>query len=104
MFRIGDGKLCKFWEDCWIQEVPIKLLYNNLYKLVRDPLCSVVDCWEEGSWVMDFRRSLSLQEYNSWLGLLDDLKDKALTDNKADSVVWALEKKSCSLLNLSTDS
>lgn len=68
-------------------------MYNDLYKFVRDPLCYVADCWDEGSWVMDFRRTLSLQEYNSWLGLLDDLKDSALTDNKADVVVWALERK-----------
>jgi hypothetical protein len=42
---------------------------------------------------MDFRRSLTTQSYNSWLGLLDLLQDCALTDNKADCVLWALDRK-----------
>lgn len=42
---------------------------------------------------MDFKRRLSIQEYNSWLGVLNMLKDCALTDNKADCVQWALDKK-----------
>jgi hypothetical protein len=41
---------------------------------------------------MDFRRCLSSQEYNSWLGLLDSIQDITLTDNKADSVIWGLNK------------
>lgn len=42
---------------------------------------------------MDFKRSLSSQEYNSWLGLLDSLRDIKLTDNKADTVMLMLERK-----------
>jgi hypothetical protein len=82
VFKIGNGKPCKFWEDCWIHNVPLKILHEDLYyKLVRDPFCSVADCWQEGAWNMDFRRSLITQIYNSWLGLLDLLQDCALTDN-----------------------
>lgn len=42
---------------------------------------------------MDFRRSLSRGEYNSWLGLLESLKDCTLTDNRADCVQWVLDPK-----------
>lgn len=93
IFKVGDGRLCRFWEDCWLQEVPLKILYSNLYKLTRDPYCFVSDCCEEGTWVVDFKRCLSTQDYESWLGLLHMLNGCALTDNKADCVQWALDMK-----------
>jgi len=27
--------------------VPLKIAYENLYKMAREPLCSVRDCWDE---------------------------------------------------------
>jgi hypothetical protein len=92
VYCIGNGKACRFWEDCCAQQVPLKISYENIYKYVRDPMCVVADCWDEDSWVMDFRRSPSRQEYNSWMDLLDSIQDITLTDNKADSVIWVLNK------------
>jgi hypothetical protein len=28
---IGNGKLCKFWEDCWINNVPLKKSFMKIY-------------------------------------------------------------------------
>lgn len=42
---------------------------------------------------LDLKRSLNLQGYDNWLGLLYLLNDCALIDNKADKVFWELEKK-----------
>jgi hypothetical protein len=103
VFEVGNGKLYRFWEDCWIHNVPLKLLYDDLFKLVGDPNCFVNDCWEDGSWGMDFKRCLSTQQHGSWLGLLQMLNDCSLTDNNADMVQWALERKNISLLYLCTD-
>jgi len=93
VFKVGNGKHCKFWDDCWLNNVPLKLLYDDLYKMAREPACFVADCWEDGAWVIDFKRCLSIQEYDRWLGLLENLNDIALTDNKADSAIWALDNK-----------
>lgn len=68
-------------------------MYEGLYCLAREPACCEADCWEEGLWVVDLKRSLSIQEYNMWLGLLEILNDIALTNNKADFVLWVLDKK-----------
>jgi hypothetical protein len=92
-FTIGNGKLCRFWEDCWLHEVPLKILYGDLYQLVRDPNVFVNECWNNGSWFVDFKRCLSAYDYDRWLGLLNMLNDCALTDNRADVVHWALDKK-----------
>lgn len=93
VFSVGNGKLCCFWEDCWVQGAPLKMIHQDLYKLARNPSCRVVDCWEDGSWGVNFRRCLTIQQHDSWLGLLSLLKDCSLTDNRFDSVHWALEKK-----------
>lgn len=74
-FRVSNGKHCKFWEDCWAKEVPLCISHENLYRMTRDPHCSVSDCWEDGEWDMDFRRALSVQEYNEWLELINSLYD-----------------------------
>jgi hypothetical protein len=42
---------------------------------------------------MDFKRSLSIQEYNSWLDLKDKLQLIILEPEHNDSVSWALERK-----------
>jgi len=59
--------------------------------MVRDPSCSVADCWDEDGWGMDFKRALTCHEYNRWLELKESLADISLSDNP-DSVFWALEK------------
>jgi hypothetical protein len=52
----------------------------------------VSDCREDGYWIVDFKRSLSSQDYDRWLGLFQMLNDYSLTDNKTDCVQWAPEK------------
>ena len=42
---------------------------------------------------MDFKRSLSVPEYNSWLELRDTLQGISLELDSNDSVSWALERK-----------
>lgn len=44
LFNVGDGKNCKFWENCWAQQVPLKIAYENVYSMVRYPSCNVADC------------------------------------------------------------
>lgn len=73
IFRIGDGHNCKFWHDCWLQNVPLCISHDALFKMVRDPNCSVADCLDDGQWVIEVRRTVSANEYNIWLDLLDEL-------------------------------
>jgi len=50
-------------------EVPLKIAYEDLFKLARDPECVVVDCWEDDDWFIDFKISLSAREYDRWIEL-----------------------------------
>jgi hypothetical protein len=60
IFKVKNGLNCRFWQDCWLRNVPLKIAYENLYKLVRDPESSVADCWEVDEWIVDFKRALSI--------------------------------------------
>lgn len=44
IFKVGNGRLCKFWQDCWAKGAPLKIMFEGLYKLVRDQEASVADC------------------------------------------------------------
>ena len=93
MFKIRNGRHCKFWLDCWAQNVPLKIACENVFKMVGNTGCSLANCWDGDSWVMDFKRSLSEQEYNSWLELGESLQECYPQSDEADAVLWALEPK-----------
>lgn len=48
---------------------------------------SVSDCWVEGEWFVDFRRSLSVSEFKNWGKLLNHLQQVSLDPNTNDSVI-----------------
>lgn len=91
IYKVENGQHCSFWQDVWVGNVPLKIQYEEIYKMVRDPSCLVADCWDEDGWGMDFKRALTCHEYNRWLELKESLADISLSDNP-DSVFWALEK------------
>lgn len=63
--------------------------------MVRDPYCSVADCWDEEGWGMDFKRTLTIHEYNRWIELKDSLADITPSSDK-DLVYQDLDKSKCS--------
>jgi hypothetical protein len=93
VFKVQNGKNCRFWEDYWAKEVPLKISHENLFRMVRYHLCSVSECWDDENWDMEFRRALSVQEYNCWLNLTTDLQGCKPRGEANDIVFWALEPK-----------
>lgn len=69
------------------------IAFDDLYRMVSDPTCCVSDCWVDGEWTMDFKRPLSVHEFNRWLSLKDLLQAITLSPESNDFVTWALEKK-----------
>jgi hypothetical protein len=61
--------------------------------MVRDPYCSVADCWVDAEWYVDFRRALSIGEFENWGSLLSLVQQVYLNDDCIDSVTWTLENK-----------
>jgi hypothetical protein len=92
IFKVGNGDNCRFWQDCWLLDVPLKIAYDNIYKMVRDPNAAVADYWDEGEWFVDFRRALSMREFENWEKLHNLLLQITLEPDCNDVVTWALDK------------
>lgn len=80
-----------FWEDIWVGEVPLKLLFPKLYDYCRNKECTVGECWQMGEWTMNFRRSLKREEADQWEELLEMIKETNINDQH-DRITWVLEK------------
>lgn len=93
IFKVKNGLNCRFWQDCWILNVPLKIAYEDLFKLVRDLEALVADYWDEGEWLVEFRRALSMQEYERWIELKGELHHTSLIPDQRDAVLWGLENK-----------
>lgn len=89
------GNSCQCRQDCWLQNVPLKTAYDDLFKMVRDPERVVAEFWVEGEWYVEFRRSLSVREFERWKELQGELYNISLEiDTPEFKKDWqGLEKK-----------
>lgn len=92
IFQVGNGEVCRFWTDCWLLNVPLSVAFSNLFVLTSDPNCTVSDCFNQGEWGVDFKRTLTPDEYELWNMLKAILEEHSLNPGSEDSVKWALEK------------
>ena len=73
--------------------VPLSIAYEDIYRMVRNNNCYVHECWDEGEWFMEFKHTLSVQEFNRWSELENILQGVSLVPDQSDSVKWVLESK-----------
>ena len=48
------GYNCLLWHDCWLHDVPLKVYYEELYRMASHPDCALGDCWIDQDWVVEF--------------------------------------------------
>jgi len=89
---LGNGKNILFWEDVWAGNIPLRLESPKLYDCCSIKNILVCDCWYEGEWRIDFRRSFGTSEVLMWEHLMDKLKNISISDSK-DQAKWVLEKR-----------
>lgn len=90
-YKLGNGKRIKFWTDVWIGEVPLKVRFQNLFKICRNPKQLVCQVVENDLLQMDFRRNFGEKEMQEW-GELIEIVEKMEIREEPDSVTWALTK------------
>jgi hypothetical protein len=73
LFRVRNGVNCRFWQDCWVMSVPLKVAFEDLFRLARDLEVSVSECWVDDDWWIDFKRALSAQDFGRWNELKGEL-------------------------------
>ena len=90
-FSLGNGENILFWEDVWAGNIPLKLEFPKLYDYCYNKNCLVSDCWVEGEWRIELRRSLDMAELLQWEQLLHTLNQKIISD-ASDQVSCVLER------------
>ncbi|KAG2597223.1 hypothetical protein PVAP13_5KG192707, partial [Panicum virgatum] len=90
-FTLGDGRNILFWEDVWVGDIPLKLEFPKRYEYSYNKNCLVSECWIEGEWKINFRRSFGHDELLQWEQLLHIISQKTISET-SDQVKWVLEK------------
>ena len=57
-FRVGDGHATRFWDDRWILDRPLKVIYPNLFNIVRKRKALVKDVMNGNLPNLSFRRAI----------------------------------------------
>jgi hypothetical protein len=89
--KVRNGKATKFWIYVWLDEVPLKISYCELFVISSDPNALVSEMEEDGRWVVQFRRELTRNQMEMWRSLLDRLRGLTISAHD-DILTWALEK------------
>lgn len=55
---VKDGRRTSFWDNVWLLQVPLRVQFEDLYKINEQQGCSVRDIWQGGEWGLTFRRNL----------------------------------------------
>jgi hypothetical protein len=73
--------------------VPLKVAFDDLFKLVKDPEATMSDCWVDDEWWVVFRRALSVTEFERWSELKGELEKITIDSDNRDVVSWGIENK-----------
>lgn len=60
--KIGNGIKTSFWHDEWIDQIPLKDQFPDLFHICANPEARVSDCWSLQGWNISFRWLL-----NDWI-------------------------------------
>jgi hypothetical protein len=62
------------WEDVWLGQVPLKLSFPRFYEMCNDKNSLVGDCYNQGEWVIEFRRTFGPGELTQWEEMLTEMR------------------------------
>jgi hypothetical protein len=90
VFKVGNGRNTRFWEDTWLGDSPLKDQYPLLYNIIQHRDVSLSDVFLNAPALnMSFRRALVGNRWDMWSHLCTRLMDVNLTD-QPDSFCWKL--------------
>lgn len=68
LFKVSSGTSVRFWEDPWIDSVPLATSFPDLYTLSLKRNSSIAECWsaESSTWDLGLRRNFFDRKINRW--------------------------------------
>ncbi|KAG8098336.1 hypothetical protein GUJ93_ZPchr0013g34278 [Zizania palustris] len=97
-FEVGRGDSIRFWEDAWLDDLPLKIKCFGLYKVCSVQGVSVCSVKQDG-WFCLFRRSLNSFEILQWEDVVGKCLEVSMNE-EGDKVVWMLNRNGFSSKSL----
>jgi hypothetical protein len=85
--QVGNGKKILFWEDTWIGNCSLSILFRDLYIIVNEQQSTLAQVWDGTNLKMTFRRTVNQVLFDRWLELLALMQTVSMTDSD-DSPIW----------------
>jgi hypothetical protein len=98
-YKVNNGKSVSFWQDVWLEEKPLCIIYPVLFDLCLHRNCSVAEV-AANEWVIGFKIRLQLILRDQWYQLTAKLNLVSLSDEN-DNAIW---KWNASKSNMSMNS
>ena len=89
--KVGNGENTSFWNDIWLADCPLKMLYPRLYALELDKHASVAVKMRDSSLILSFRRPPRGGIEEEQLHLLCDSTSSIILPRSNDRWIWGLE-------------
>ncbi|KAE8687812.1 Beta-adaptin-like protein A [Hibiscus syriacus] len=91
--QLGSGKSISFWNDFWVNNLPLKIQFPRIFALSNNKRGKVADfgCFDANGWVWNVqtRRSLCDWELDQWIELMAALNCFNLSDSMKDFLSWS---------------
>ncbi|EAZ00423.1 hypothetical protein OsI_22445 [Oryza sativa Indica Group] len=89
---VNNGRRTSFWDDVWLLQVPLRVYFEDLYKINEQQGGTVREIWQEGEWCLTFRRNLEVVSWDNWVELKSLLEGVEIKEGW-DELKWALDEK-----------
>ncbi|XP_039060736.1 uncharacterized protein LOC120204786 [Hibiscus syriacus] len=91
-FLVGDGKFIRFWQDNWVLDYPLLLIFPRLFSISINKTGKLFEFGEYSSfgwiWDVQFRRNLNDWEIEQWANLMTIISAFALNLDNSDGMIW----------------
>lgn len=88
IWKIGNGRNIKFWEDNWLGSYSIAIQYWELYRIVNEQMITIPDLWDVSNLKCTFRKLVDNRLMSQWL----EVEQLAATIvYSEDSMVWLFQ-------------
>jgi len=92
-FRVGNGLKTSFWNETWLGDVNLRILFPDLYIISLQQNDTIAQMWTPQGWDLMFRRALNDWEVGRVADLLHALNLFPGTVTEPDKPVWRLHSR-----------
>jgi len=88
IWKVGDGKMIRFWEDHWFGNSNLATQFWPLYVICEQQGETISQVWDGETLMLSFTRSVGENLMNMWFDLLGIMEEVCLS-NEADQIIWS---------------